>query len=304
MSTLDHTLEPEVTTVRRLEVITGTGRRRRFSEDDKARVVEETLAPGAVVSDVARRYGLTPQQLFTWRREARERAEESRHASQLLQGEALELELETTLQINFPMDNIEPVKKGELGGDVLHRVCGPMGQSCGSILWESKRTKSWSDGWLAKLRADQRVANADMAVLISRALPKDIDNFGPIDGIWVTDPRFAIPLAIALRQTLIEVANTRQTQNGQETKMELVYQYLTGPKFRHRVQAIVEKFSDMQADLDREKRAMTRLWAKREAQIQGVIEFNCRYVWRSARHSRPGTSGDRRTRSACPGGGN
>jgi hypothetical protein len=192
--------------------------------------------------------------------------------SQQLQGEALELELEATLQIHFPMDNIEPVKKGEFGGDVLQQVCGPMGQACGAILWESKRTKNWSDGWLAKLRADQRFANAEVAVLVSRALPKDIDTFGHIDGVWITDPRFAIPLAIALRQTLIEVANTRQAQAGQETKMELVYQYLTGPRFRHRVEAIVEKFVDMQADLDREKRAMTRLWAKREAQIQGVIE--------------------------------
>ena len=204
----------------------------------------------------------------------------------------MELELEATLQIHFPLDNIEPVKKGEFGGDVLQQVCGPMGQACGAILWESKRTKYWSDGWLAKLRADQRAANAEVAVLVSRALPKDIDTFGHIDGVWITDSRFAIPLAIALRQTLIEVANTRQAQAGQDTKMELVYQYLTGPRFRHRVEAIVEKFVDMQADLDREKRAMTRLWAKREAQIQGVIEFDCRYVWRPPRDSRPGIARD------------
>jgi hypothetical protein len=88
-----------------------------------------------------------------------------------------------------------------------------MGQSCGAILWESKRTKNWSDGWLAKLRADQRAANAEIAVLVSRALPKDIDAFGHIDGVWVTEPRFAIRLAIALRQTLTEVANTRQFQD-------------------------------------------------------------------------------------------
>ena len=93
-----------------------------------------------------------------------------------------------------------------------------------------------------------------------------------MDGVWITDPRFAFPLAIALRQTLIEVANSRQAQIGQETKMDLVYHYLTGPKFRHRVEAIVEYFSEMQSDLNREKRAMTRLWAKREAQIQGVIK--------------------------------
>ncbi len=212
------------------------------------------------------------EQIASMKRQIEELKRKAEQGSQQLQGEALELALEKTLQTQFPMDSIEPVGKGEFGGDVLQRVCGPMGQTCGSILWESKRTKNWSDGWLAKLRGDQRAASAEIAVLVSNALPKDIATFGHIDGIWITEPRFAMPLVIALRQTLIEVAATRQAQDGQETKMELVYQYLTGPRFRHRVEAIVEKFSDMQADLDREKKAMTRLWAKREAQIQGVIE--------------------------------
>ena len=117
-----------------------------------------------------------------------------------------------------------------------------------------------------------RIARVELAVIVSRALPKGIDTFGYVDGIWVTNVACVVPLAIALRQSLIEITGARQVQAGQATKMELVYQYLTGPKFRHRVEAIVEKFSDMQADLDRERRAMTRLWAKREAQIQGVIE--------------------------------
>jgi hypothetical protein len=212
------------------------------------------------------------QQIASMQRQIEELKRKAEQGSQQLQGEALELELETTLQVNFPTDGIEPIGKGEFGGDVLQRVFGPMGQPCGAILWESKRTKNWSDGWLSKLRGDQRAANAEIAVLVSRTLPQDIDTFAQIDGVWVTDPRFAIPLVVALRQTLIEVANTREAQNGQETKMELIYQYLTGPKFRHRVEAIVEKFSEMQADLDREKKAMTRLWAKRETQIQGVIE--------------------------------
>lgn len=212
------------------------------------------------------------QQIAAMQRQVEELKRKAEQGSQQLQGEVLELEIEAMLQLNFPMDSIEPVSKGEFGGDVLQRVFSSMGQACGAILWESKRTKNWSDGWLAKLRGDQRAAHAEIAVLVSRVLPKGIDTFGQIDGVWITDPRFAIPLVIALRQTLIEVANTRQGQAGQETKMELVYQYLTGPKFRHRVEAIVEKFSDMQADLNRERKAMTRLWAKREAQIQGVIE--------------------------------
>ncbi|MCK5556580.1 MAG: DUF2130 domain-containing protein, partial [Alphaproteobacteria bacterium] len=169
-------------------------------------------------------------------------------------------------------DVIEPVAKGEFGADVLQRVVSPAGLLCGTILWESKRTKNWTDGWLPKLREDQRSAKAEISVLISQALPKTIDTFGQIDGVWVSAPKYAMPLVIALRQTLIEVTNSKQSQEGQQTKMELVYDYLTGSRFRHRVEAIVEKFSDMQADLDREKKSMTRLWAKRESQIQGVIE--------------------------------
>jgi hypothetical protein len=192
--------------------------------------------------------------------------------SQQLQGEVLELELETTLRTHFAIDGIEPVGKGEFGGDVLQRVVGPTGQACGYILWETKRTKNWADGWLAKLRADQRSAGADLAIIVSKALPKGIDTFGFIEGVWITDVSCVVPLAIALRQSLIEIAGARQIQAGQASKMELVYQYLTGPKFRHRVEAIVEKFSDMRADLDRERKAMTRLWAKRESQIQCVIE--------------------------------
>lgn len=212
------------------------------------------------------------EQIASMQRQIEELKRRADQGSQQLQGEVLELELETTLRLKFPLDSIEPVAKGEFGGDVLQRVMGPLGQWCGSILWESKRTKNWSDGWLAKLRGDQRTAKAEIAVLVSSTLPKEIETFGQIDGVWITEPRLALPLVIALRQSLIEIASTRQIQEGQETKMELVYQYLTGPRFKHRIEAIVEKFSDMQADLDRERKAMTRLWVKREMQIQGVIE--------------------------------
>lgn len=212
------------------------------------------------------------EQISSMQRQIEELKRKAEQGSQQLQGEVLELALEETLRAKFPFDGIEPVGKGEFGGDVLQRVVGPAGQVCGSILWESKRTKNWSDGWLAKLRGDQRAAKAEIAVLISAALPKEIESFGPLEGVWVSAPRYAVSLVIALRQSLIEVAGTRQAQEGQQSKMELVYEYLTGPRFRHRIEAIVEKFSDMQADLDRERKSMNRLWAKREAQIQGVIE--------------------------------
>ncbi len=201
--------------------------------------------------------------------ELKRRAEQG---SQQLQGEVQELELEALLISKFPRDTIEPVPKGEHGGDVLHRVISPLGQTCGTILWESKRTKSWSDGWLVKLREDQRAAKAEVAVIVSQALPKGVETFELIDGVWVTHPRAAIPVAITLRHTLIEVASARQATEGQQTKMEMVYQYLTGPRFRQRVQAIVEAFSSMQEDLDKEKKVITKQWAKREEQIGRVMQ--------------------------------
>jgi hypothetical protein len=151
-------------------------------------------------------------------------------------------------------------------------VLNSAGQTCGTLLWESKRTKNWSDGWLPKLRQDQRAAKAEFALLVSRVLPMRVDLFDHIDGVWVLDPKCVVPLAVALRQSLIEVAAVRQAGDGQYTKMGLVYQYLTGPRFRTRIEAIVEKFTDMQDDLDKERKNMTRLWAKREEQIHGVLD--------------------------------
>ncbi|MCS3695326.1 hypothetical protein ABIF07_000206 [Bradyrhizobium elkanii] len=192
--------------------------------------------------------------------------------SQQSQGEVLELELEELLRGRFPTDSIEPVGKGELGADVVQQVNGAIGQSAGIILWETKRTKAWSDAWLAKLRDDQRRSGADVALIISHALPKHIEQFDLVDGVWVAHPRCALPVAVALRQGLIDVSSSRLVQQGQQTKMEQVYHYLTGTKFRQRVEAVVEKFNDMRDDLDKERKFMGRQWAKRETQILAVVE--------------------------------
>ena len=191
--------------------------------------------------------------------------------SQQLQGEVLELELENLLRVRFPLDAIEPVPKGEFGGDLVQRVTGASGASCGAILWEMKRTKNWTDSWITKLRDDQRRAKAEFAVIVSTALPKGVQTFDLVDGVWVADFRCAVPIAIVLRQLLIDVATARIVGEGQQSKMELVYDYLTGPRFRQRVEAIVEKFDEMQGDLDKERKAMTKLWAKRQVQIEGVL---------------------------------
>lgn len=201
--------------------------------------------------------------------ELKRRAEQG---SQQLQGEVQELQLEALLRAKFPRDTVQPVPKGDFGGDVLQRVIGPLNQICGTILWESKRTKNWSDGWLPKLRDDQRAAKADVAVILSHALPKEVEAFGFLEGVWVADPKLALPVALSLRQTLIEISAARQASEGQQTKMEMVYSYLTGPRFRQRIQALVEAFSSMKEDLDREKKTITRQWAKREEQIDRVMQ--------------------------------
>jgi hypothetical protein len=212
------------------------------------------------------------QTISSMQKQIEELKRKAEQGSQQLQGEVQELELEGLLAAKFLHDTIEPVPKGEHGGDVIQRVVGPLGQACGTILWESKRTKNWSDGWLVKLREDQRAAKAEIAILVSQALPKEVETFDLVEHVWVVHPRVAIPVATALRQSLVELAVARQASEGQQTKMEMVYGYLTGPRFRQRVQAIVEAFSSMQEDLDREKKAITKQWAKREEQIERVMQ--------------------------------
>jgi hypothetical protein len=201
-----------------------------------------------------------------------EERRKANQGSQQLQGEALEFELETLLRNRFSGDIIEAVPKGEFGGDVIHRVRNEFGRICGTMLWEAKSTKAWNNKWLEKLRTDQRSANAEICLTVSNVLPGGLETFDRIENVWVTKTRFAIPLAMALRQSLIEVSNSREAAKGQRTKMEMVYQYLTGPQFRHRIDVIVEKFTDMQGDLDRERKAMVRIWAKREEQLKSVID--------------------------------
>jgi len=212
------------------------------------------------------------QTISAMQKQIEELKRKAEQGSQQLQGEVQELELEALLRARFPHDSIEPVPKGEHGGDVLQCVVGPLGLVCGTIIWESKRTRNWSDGWLAKLREDQRAAKAEIAVIVSQVVPRDVDTFDFIEGVWVTHPRAALPVAMALRQSLLEVAAARQASEGQQTKMELVYHYLTGQRFRQRVLAIVEAFSSMQADLDKEKKVITKQWAKRDEQIHHVMQ--------------------------------
>lgn len=191
--------------------------------------------------------------------------------SQQSQGEILELEIEQILKSEFPVDSIESVPKGVTGADAVHVVKNQTGNICGRILWETKRTKAWNESWLQKLKDDQQEAKADIAVLVSETLPKGLTHFQMVNGVWVSSIPSALSLALALRVVLIQVTRERNLQCGKNEKMELVYNYLTGPEFRNRLEAMVNSFIQMKNDLDVEKRAMKRLWDKREKQLQRIL---------------------------------
>jgi len=211
------------------------------------------------------------QLIGSMQRQIEELRRKSEQGSQQLQGEALEAELHQVLTERFDHDTITRVQKGEFGGDVLHQVVSPSGLVCGSILWESKRTKNWSEGWLPKLRQDQRAAKAEVAVIVSQSLPRGVAHFGFVDGVYVVSPNCITAVATLLRNALLELAVARQASEGRETKAGLVYQYLIGPRFRQRVQAIVEAFTSMQDDLAAEKKALQKQWAKRETQLERLM---------------------------------
>lgn len=192
--------------------------------------------------------------------------------SQQTQGEVLELALEDLLRSSFPRDIIEPVPKGINGVDIKQVVYSPSGQKCGSLAWESKYTKAWSDGWITKLKDDQRKMGSDIAILVTEVLPKDIQTFGYRDGVWICDQKSIIGVATVLRMHLIRSTAIKQTTVGKNEKMEVLYSYLTGNEFRHKMEAIVEAFISMKDDLEKERRVMLRIWAKREKEISQIVE--------------------------------
>jgi hypothetical protein len=191
--------------------------------------------------------------------------------SQQTQGEVLELELESQLKSEFPLDDITPVAKGVRGADILQVVKNQQGRVIGSILWELKNAQ-WSEKWLEKLRDDQRQSKADLAVLVSINMPPDITTFGMRDGVWISCRPTCIALAQALRIQMMRVYATQQSAVGKNEKMEVLYTYLSGFEFKQRVEAIVEAFSSLQDDIEKEKRWFNSKWAKQEKQIRKVID--------------------------------
>lgn len=192
--------------------------------------------------------------------------------SQQTQGEVFELEFETLLQKEFPNDKIKPVGKGIKGGDIIHEVWDSRGNYNGKILWELKNTKTWGGDWIDKLKINKRSINAEEAVLITEILPPEIKTAGFKDGIWITKQRFVIGLACALRASLIQLYYVKTSNKGKDAKVELLYSYLSGIEFKHRIEAIIEAFTKIQTNIEKEKRYFASKWASDEKSIRQVID--------------------------------
>jgi hypothetical protein len=191
--------------------------------------------------------------------------------SMQIQGEVQELALEGLLRATFPHDIIEEVGKGVKGADVIQTVVNSFQQICGKIIYESKRTKAFSDSWIEKLKDDQREQGAALAVIVTETLPKDMNRFGRRDGIWICTYHEIEGLIFVLREMLLREFSLRASEENKGDKMQLLYNYLTSDEFRSRVEAIVEGFSTMKIDMEKEKRAMQNIWKQREKQIEKVI---------------------------------
>ena len=201
--------------------------------------------------------------------EARRKAEQG---SQQSQGEVQELAIEEWLSSQFPFDTIEEIKKGIKGADCIQTVNTREIQNCGTIYYESKRTKEFQKSWIEKFKADIREKGTDLGVLVTAVLPKEIERMGLVDGIWICTYEEFKALSFVLREHIVRLSHTMQSQENKSDKMSILYGYLTSTEFRMQIEAIVEGFTQMQSDLDVEKRAIGRIWKQREKQISKVLD--------------------------------
>jgi len=195
----------------------------------------------------------------------------SEQGSMQTQGEAMELMLEDLLRAAFPFDKIGEVGKGVRGADVVHTVRNNTGHECGTIIYESKRTKAFSQEWIDKLKQDLRSQNATLAVIVTETMPKDMEHFGQKDGVWICSFREVKGLAFILRDSLIRINMAMATQENKGDKMQMLYDFLTGNEFHQQMAAIVEGFSSMKEGISRERMAMEKIWKEREKQLEKVL---------------------------------
>lgn len=220
------------------------------------------------------------QQLDAMKKTIEELQRKSQQGSQQSQGEVLELELENTLKKSFPTDSIEPVGKGISGSDIRQIVKTPMGNVCGVILWECKRTKAWSDGWITKLKEDMiKETEAAVAVIVSTILPEKAKNgMGLIDRVWVTNFSLTIPLAHLIRNTFLNVARQKKVMENSAKNADLLYEYITSFEFKQQIEYMLEVYQDMQLQIQKERNAFEKSWKIREAQTQKLLKSTASVV--------------------------
>lgn len=202
---------------------------------------------------------------------AEEMKRKAEQGSMQLQGEVQEMALEEMLRSLFPFDQIEEVKKGVKGADLIQIVHNHLGQECGKIIYESKRTQAFGGDWIEKLKADMRSQGADLAVIVTQAMPRDMDRFGQKDGVWICNYAEVKSLAYLLRDGLLKVFNAMKSQENKGEKMHLLYNFLTGNEFRQQMEAIVEGFVSMKQAITRERLQMEKIWKEREKQLDKVL---------------------------------
>jgi len=218
-------------------------------------------------------------QLRTQLQEAQRKAEQG---SMQVQGEVQELAIQEWLESTFPLDGIEEVKKGQRGADCLQVVNTRTRQGCGTIYYESKRTKAFQPAWIEKFKGDMRERGADVGVLVTEAMPADMDRMGLREGVWICSFEEFKGLSAVLRDSIVRMSSAVAAQENKGDKMGMLYDYLTSNEFRLQIEAIVEGFTQMQQDLDAEKRSMTSIWKKREKQIQKVL-LNTNHMYSTVR---------------------
>ncbi len=218
------------------------------------------------------RFKQKDDQLEQLKKQLQEAQRKAEQGSQQLQGETQELAIEGWLIEKFPFDSIEEVKKGARGADCMQIVHTREVQNCGKIYYESKRTKDFQKSWIEKFKADMRDKGADIGVLVSEVMPSELERVGLIDGIWICNYEEFKGLSAILREHIIKLHHATKSQENKSDKMELLYGYLTSNEFKMQIEAIVEGFTTMQADLDSEKRSMQRIWKQREKQIEKVLD--------------------------------
>ena len=212
------------------------------------------------------------KQLEMMRKQIETLKQKSEQGSMQIQGEVQEEDLKNILQSSFVYDEILDVPTGVNGADLIHVVKNNMGKKAGIIVLESKNTKAFSASWIKKLKDDRLKVNADICILITKSLPEGIESFGEIEGVWICSYQFVLPLVNMIRTQLIQLNSVKESMKGQDEKMNAVMEYLTGSQFKSRFENIISAFVSMKDELDKEKRAMLRIWSRREQEINRMLE--------------------------------